>query len=155
VVALCDAVIEGSNDVVYEESIVLTQPFDDVLESVRVAFAAEGFGTLTEIDMQDTLRRKVNRSMGRYVIVGTCNPHLASRALDAVPQIGVLLPCNVVVREIDGGGVVVEAMDPGLMANVSGVDEIAPIASEARQLVGNALERVRRAMEPEANGDAS
>lgn len=127
---------------IYEQAVVLSKPFDEVLDAVKAAFAAEGFGTLTEIDMQATLKAKVDKVMGRYVIVGACNPQLASRALDVVPQIGVLLPCNVVVRESDGD-VIVEAMDPGLMANISGSDGMAPIAAEARQLVSNALDRLQ------------
>lgn len=126
---------------VYEESLVLTRPFAEVLDNVKSAFAAEGFGTLTEIDMQATLHNKIGRDMAPYVIVGVCNPQLASRALDVVPEIGVLLPCNVVVREV-GDTVVVEAMDPGLMANVTGSDEMAPIADDARRLVANALDRL-------------
>lgn len=126
---------------VYEEAVVLSQPFADVLEAVTAAFAAEGFGTLTETDMQATLKAKLNKEMDRYVILGTCNPQLASRALDAVPQIGVLLPCNVVVRELNGD-VVVEAMDPGLMANISGNNDLAPLAADARELVSNALARL-------------
>lgn len=126
---------------IFEEALVLSQPFDEVLDAVKAAFAEEGFGTLTEIDMQATLKAKLNKEMGRYVIVGACNPELASRALDVVPNIGVLLPCNVVVREADGD-VVVEAMDPGLMANVSGSDDMAPIAADARELVSNALNRL-------------
>jgi uncharacterized protein (DUF302 family) len=126
---------------IYEEAMVISKPFAEVLHAVKKAFAAEGFGTLTEIDMQATLKAKVDRDMGRYVIIGACNPQLASRALDVVPQIGVLLPCNVVVRE-SNGDVVVEAMDPGLMANISGSDEMAPIAADARQLVSNAFGRL-------------
>jgi uncharacterized protein (DUF302 family) len=126
---------------VYEETIVLSKPFDEVLDAVKAAFAAEGFGTLTEIDLQATLKSKVDKTMGRYTIVGACNAELASRAIDVLPQIGVLLPCNVVVRET-GGDVVVEAMDPGLMANVSGSDALAPIAADARVLVSKALCRL-------------
>ncbi len=126
---------------IFEEALVLTGPFDEVLSQVKDAFAAEGFGTLTEIDLQATLRDKVGKEMDRYVIVGACNPHLASRALDAEPQIGVLLPCNVAVRE-SSDGVVVEAMDPGLMASITGNADMAPIAAEARQLVNQALARL-------------
>jgi uncharacterized protein (DUF302 family) len=126
---------------IYEEAIVVSKPFDEVLDAVKASFAAEGFGTLTEIDMQATLKAKVDRDMGRYVIVGACNPQLASRALDVVPEIGVLLPCNVVVREWNGS-VMVEAMDPGLMANISGSDAMPPIAADARRLVSNALDRL-------------
>lgn len=126
---------------IYEETVVLNEPFDEALANVKKAFAAEGFGTLTEIDMQATLKKKVDKDMDKYVIVGACNPQLASRALDIVPQIGVLLPCNVVVRELDGS-VVVEAMDPGLMAAVTGSDDMQPIADEARELINNALARL-------------
>jgi len=126
---------------VFEEAVVLSGPFDDVVGRVKQAFAEEGFGTLTEIDLQATLRAKTGKEIDRYVIVGACNPGLAGRALDAEPQIGVLLPCNVTVREREGE-IVVEAMDPGVMATLSGSDAIRPIADEARRLVSNALERL-------------
>ncbi len=126
---------------IFEEAIVVSRPFDEVLEEVKEAFAAEGFGTITEIDMQATLKSKLGKEMGRYVIVGTCNPTLAGRALDVVPEIGVLLPCNVVVREI-GDSVSVEAMDPGLMAGISGADGITAIADDARVAVNGALARI-------------
>jgi uncharacterized protein (DUF302 family) len=127
---------------IHEDVVILTTPFDESLETVKAAFAEEGFGTLTEIDLQATLRKKIDKHMGRYTIIGACNPNLAGRAVDIVPQIGVLLPCNVVVRET-ADGVTVEAMDPGLMASVTGSDDMAPIAEEARRLVGNALQRLR------------
>lgn len=123
---------------VYEETVVLSVPFDEALTAVKRAFAEHGFGTLTEIDLQVTLREKIGKEMDRYVIVGACNPQLASRALDAEPQIGVLLPCNVVVRQHDAD-VVVEAMDPGLMATVVGTEEVRPVADEARRLVAAAM----------------
>ena len=126
---------------VFEEVVVLSGPFDEALAKVKAAFAAEGFGTLTEVDLQATLKAKIDKSIGRHVIVGACNPHLAGRALDADPQIGVLLPCNVVIRETDLG-VLVEAMDPGLMATLTEQDDIKPIAEEARRLVNNALARL-------------
>lgn len=127
---------------IYEETVVMSMGFDEALAKVKEAFAQQGFGTLTEIDVQQVLRTKIGKEMGRYVIVGACNPNLASRALDEVPQIGVLLPCNVVVREAEGG-VVVEAMDPGLMATVTGRDAVRPIADEARELVSNALDSLQ------------
>ena len=126
---------------IFEETVVLEVPFDEALAKTKEAFAAEGFGTLTEIDMQATLAQKIDKEMDPYVIVGACNPGLASRAIDAEPQIGVLLPCNVVVRQT-GGNVVVEAMDPGLMATIVGTEAIRPIADEARRLVSNAMERL-------------
>ena len=126
---------------VFEEAIVLSLPFDDALVRVKEAFATEGFGVLTEIDVQATLREKLGKEMERYVIVGACNPALASQALDAVPQIGVLLPCNVVVREAEGG-VMVEAMDPGVMSTLTGSAAIEPIAADARARIGRALEQL-------------
>ena len=126
---------------IYEETVVLDQPFDQALTRVKEALAAEGFGTLTEIDMQATLKQKIDKDIDRYVIVGACNPQLASRALEAEPQIGVLLPCNVVVRQ-DDGDVIVEALDPHMMATISGKDDIEPIATEARELINNALTRL-------------
>ena len=126
---------------VYEEAVVLTVSFDEAVTSTKEALAEQGFGTLTEIDLQTTLSEKVGKEMGRYVILGACNPQLASRALDVEPQIGVLLPCNVVVRETDRG-VIVEALDPGLMAQLVGGEGIAPVADEARRRVGDALQRL-------------
>lgn len=126
---------------IFEETVVLSVPFDEALSRTKEQLAAQGFGTLTEIDMQATLAEKTGKQMNRYVIVGACNPDLAGKALDAEPQIGVLLPCNVVVREAEGN-VVVEAMDPGLMATIVGTEAIRPIADEARRLVGIALERL-------------
>jgi uncharacterized protein (DUF302 family) len=127
---------------IHEDVVILTTPFDESLEKVKAAFAAEGFGTLTEIDLQATLRKKIDKDMARYTIVGACNPNLAGRAVDIVPQIGVLLPCNVVVRET-ADGIAIEAMDPGLMASVTGSADMEPIAEEARRLIGNALQRLR------------
>jgi uncharacterized protein (DUF302 family) len=126
---------------IFEETVVLPGPFDEVLAKVKEAFQAEGFGTLTEIDLQATLKEKVGAELDRYVIVGACNPTLANRAVAAEPQIGVLLPCNVVVREGEGG-VIVDAMDPGVMATLTGSDDVKPIADEARRLIGNALARL-------------
>ncbi len=126
---------------VYEETVVLELPFEEVLDAVKAAFAESGFGTLTEIDLQQTLHTKVGKEMDRYVIIGACNPRLASAALDAEPLIGVLLPCNVVVRQVDDR-VFVDAMDPGLMASMTGRPELEPVAAEARGLVNDALRKV-------------
>ena len=118
---------------IFEEAMVMSGAFDEVLQQVKDAFAAEGFGTLTEIDMQATLAAKVGKEMGRYVIVGACNPHLASRALDVEPQIGVLLPCNVVVYEGDEAGTAVVAiMDPVMQLGVAGRADMRPMAEEVK-----------------------
>ena len=126
---------------IFEESLELTVPFDEALAQVKASLAEEGFGTLTEIDVQATLKEKTGKVMDRYVIVGACNPSLAGRALDLEPQLGVLLPCNVVVREVKDG-VLVEAMDPGVMATLTGREDVRRLADEARTLVGNALGRL-------------
>jgi uncharacterized protein (DUF302 family) len=123
---------------VFEETVVLSIPFAEALVATKGALAAHGFGVLTEIDMQQTLKAKVDKDMDAYVILGACNPKLASAALDVEPHVGVLLPCNVVVREVDGT-VHVDALDPGLMVSMTSRDELAPIAAEARRLMGEAL----------------
>lgn len=123
---------------VFEETVVLTGPFDDVVASTKSALAGHGFGVLTEIDMQRTLKEKVGTEIDRYLIIGACNPTLAGAALAVEPQVGVLLPCNVVVHEVDGA-VHVDALDPGLMVSMTSRDELAPIAAEARRLIGEAL----------------
>lgn len=126
---------------IYEETVVLSQPFDEAVAAVKAALAAEGFGTLTEIDLQETLAEKIGATIDQYVIIGACNPHLASRAVAIEPQIGVLLPCNVVVRR-SGDDVVVEALDPGLMATITGSEALRPVADEARERIAAALARL-------------
>jgi uncharacterized protein (DUF302 family) len=126
---------------VLEETVVTSVPFDEAVDRTKEALAAEGFGVLTEIDVQSTLRTKIGKEIDRYVIIGACNPTLAGRAIDAEPSLGVLLPCNVVVREA-AGEVVIEAMDPGVMANLVGTEAIGPVADEARRRIGSALERL-------------
>jgi uncharacterized protein (DUF302 family) len=123
---------------IYEEVVLLKQPFEEVVTDVRAALAEQGFGVLTEIDLQATLKAKVGTEIERHLILGACNPQLASRAVQVMPEIGALLPCNVVVRETESG-VVVEALDPGLMATISDSEAMVPIAEEARTLIGNAL----------------
>lgn len=123
---------------VFEETVVLNGPFDEVVAATKAALAERGFGVLTEIDVQQTLKAKIGKEMERYLILGACNPNLASQALDVEPQVGALLPCNVVVHEVEGT-VHVDALDPGLMVSMTGRDELAPIAAEARRLISDAL----------------
>jgi uncharacterized protein (DUF302 family) len=112
--------------------------FEDAIRRVREAFAGEGFGVLTEIDVQDTLKKKIGADFHRYVILGTCNPGIAHRALSAVPEVGLLLPCNVCVYQ-DGNEVVVFALNPEKALQAVGAEELRPMAEEAGQ-------RIRRAM---------
>ncbi|NUZ07906.1 DUF302 domain-containing protein [Piscinibacter koreensis] len=116
--------------------------FADALARVTLALQAEGFGVLTEIDVQATLKKKLGADMPPYRILGACNPALAHRALTAEPSIGVLLPCNVVVREDPSGSVRVEFMDPSAVLDLVDRPEIAQLAGEVRQR----LERVMAAL---------
>ena len=132
---------------IFEESLVLSGSFDDVVPLVKEAFAAEGFGTLSEIDVQATLLGAIDELIEPYVILGMCNPELASRALATVPEIGVLLPCNVVVRETEYG-VAVDAMDPALMPEIAGVPELAPLADDARERINRAFTQLAEHARP-------
>ena len=108
----------------------LNTEFDDAIAKTRAALQEQGFGVLTEIDMQATLKAKIGADMERYVILGACNPQLAHRAVGVDRQIGLLLPCNVVVRA-DGDDVVVEAMNPAIMVEVTKEPELEAVAAEA------------------------
>ncbi|MGW4481093.1 DUF302 domain-containing protein [Rhodococcus triatomae] len=112
--------------------------FDDVVARTRVALQEQGFGVLTEIDLQATLKEKIGAELNRYLILGACNPGLAHRAVGADPKIGLLLPCNVVVRS-DGASVVVEAMNPQLMVEVTDNPALASVAEEAAGLLRAAV----------------
>jgi len=114
------------------------RPFDQVVADVRAALATQGFGVLTEIDVQATLKAKIDVDMPAYLILGACNPPLAHRALTADPHVGTLLPCNVVVR-VDGDAVVVDAVDPGEMLRATGKPDLAPVADEATAKLTTAL----------------
>jgi uncharacterized protein (DUF302 family) len=114
-------------------STTLRTTFDDAVARTRQALADQDFGILTEIDVKATMKTKLDADMDDYLILGACNPPLAYRALAADPQIGLLLPCNVVVRTdpTDRGSIDVEAMNPQLMIDVSNKPELRKIADEA------------------------
>ncbi|MFC4127837.1 DUF302 domain-containing protein [Nocardia rhizosphaerae] len=114
-------------------STTLTTSFDDAVARTRTALQEQGFGVLTEIDMQATMKAKLGADMERYLILGACNPPLAHRAVEVDRQIGLLLPCNVVVREDPAapGAVRVEAMNPQLLVQVTDEAALAPIADDA------------------------
>lgn len=115
-------------------STVLHTSFADAVEKTRTALQDQGFGVLTEIDMRATLKAKLGEDMEDYLILGACNPQLAHRAVGVDRQIGLLLPCNVIVRSDPTAGegtVIVEAMNPQLMVQVTGENALNPVADEA------------------------
>ena len=123
----------------YGRTILVDDPVAEAVPRVKEALKAQGFGTLTEIDVQATLREKVGADVDPYVILGACNPHLAHRALQAEPDVGLLLPCNVIVRT-HGDRTMVSALDPEVIADMADHPDLRPIAEEATRLLDAALE---------------
>jgi len=122
-------------------STTLHTSFEDAVERIRNALADKGFGVLTEVDMKATLKAKLDVNMEDYLILGACNPQFAHEAVDVYRQIGVLMPCNVVVREDPDSpdSVIVDAMDPRLMVEVTREPGLDRIADEVRGLLQEAL----------------
>lgn len=116
--------------------------FDDAIVHVTQALQGEGFGILADIDVAGAMKKKLDQDMPPYRILGACNPPLAHRALESEPSIGLLLPCNVVVRQDEAGTVHVEFMDPNAVLELVNKPEITALASEVRQR----LERVMQAL---------
>jgi len=119
----------------------LTTRFEDVVTRTREALAEQGFGVLTEIDVRATLRAKLGVDMEDYLILGACNPALAHRAIGIDREIGLLLPCNVVVRADpdDPGNVIVEGMNPAMLVQVTGEPALVAIADEVTEKLGAAI----------------
>jgi uncharacterized protein (DUF302 family) len=114
--------------------------FDEALARVPEALKAEGFGVLTEIDVQATLKKKLDVDFRRYRILGACNPPFAHRALQHSLDIGMLMPCNVIVYETDEGKTVVSAVDPMQTMAAQGDPEVRPLAAEVQQKLRRAIE---------------
>ncbi|MEU5894215.1 DUF302 domain-containing protein [Streptomyces sp. NPDC047461] len=122
----------------YDRTVHLDTDFAITVDRVREALAEQGFGILTEIDVTATLKAKLDHDMEDYVILGACNPPLAHRALEVDRSVGLLLPCNVVVRS-DGAGTVVQALAPNTMVALTELDALRPVAEEATQRLDAAL----------------
>jgi uncharacterized protein (DUF302 family) len=122
----------------YGTQVTLEAPFGEAVERVRAALAGQGFGVLTEIDVTATLKAKLGEQMEDYVILGACNPPFAHQALGVDRSIGMLLPCNVVVRAA-AEGTIVEALDPQVMVTITGRPEVKPVADEVSRRLAAAL----------------
>lgn len=125
----------------YGTTITTQLSFDEAVQRTRNALADQGFGVLTEIDVQATLKKKLDLDMQPYLILGACNPQLAAQALEVEPDIGLLLPCNVVVRR-DGDNTLVQALDPQVMVTLPGRRELQGVADEAAKRLSAALNAI-------------
>jgi uncharacterized protein (DUF302 family) len=125
----------------YGTSITLDIPFADAADRVRAALKDQGFGVLTEIDVTATMAAKLGEQIEDYIILGACNPPFAFQALGIDRSIGLLLPCNVVVRAT-AAGTVVEALDPQVMVTLTGRPELKPVADEVAHRLADALASV-------------
>ncbi|MGV1035451.1 MAG: DUF302 domain-containing protein [Candidatus Nanopelagicales bacterium] len=125
----------------YGLSTTVNRPFDSVVAEVRSALAEQGFGVITEIDMQATLRNKLGEEIGSHVILGACSPSHAFRALQAEPGIGLLLPCNVVIRA-DEAGTVVEVINPEMLVDLTANAEMTEVADEVTASLKAVLDTV-------------
>jgi len=114
--------------------------YDQAVERTTELLAEEGFGVLTEIDVKATFKKKLDLDFKRYVILGACNPELAHQALSGEPLLGVLLPCNVVVMERDGGGVIVSGFKPTAGFSLVDNPEVAPIAEQVEERMRKVLD---------------
>ena len=133
----------------YGVALTLPWSYERTAEAVRGALQAQGFGVLTEIDVQATFHKKLDIEFPQYLILGACNPQLAYRALQAEPDLGLLLPCNVVVQEV-AGGARVALVDPQALLGVAANPALAEIAGEVRRRLGRVAEQVQQEVDNES-----
>ena len=124
----------------YAISTTIAMPYADAVEATRKALADQGFGVLTEIDLSRTLKEKIDADIEPQVILGACRPPLAHAAVQAEPSIGLLLPCNVVVRSTGDNVTIVEALDPQVMVTMTGNPALGAVADDAAQRLRAALD---------------
>ena len=132
----------------YGHTIEIAGPFDQAVERVQAALKAEGFGVLSDIDIQKAMKEKLGKEMPAYRILGACNPPLAHQALQADPEIGLLLPCNVTVRQAENDRIIVGFLEPQTMVQLTDDPAIAAVADDA----GQRLQRVRTGLASGAQG---
>jgi len=120
-------------------TVTVNRAFDDTLQATRESLLAEGFGVLTEIDMKATMKAKLDVDIPAQVILGACRPPLALAALEVEPSVGLLLPCNVVVRYLNDDATVVEALDPKVMVSLTHNEALSLVADEAGRRLTAAL----------------
>lgn len=125
----------------YGMVVTTNQPMEDAEAALRASLASEGFGILTEIDVAATLKEKLGVERGPYKILGACNPSLANRGLEVEEDLGLLLPCNVVIY-VKGDETVIAALEPRLMAEITNNPELEDVATEARGKLEKALARL-------------
>ena len=123
----------------YTHDRTIDAPFDDVDARVRKALAERGFGVLTAIDVKATLKTKIGADMDEYRILGACSPSMAHKAIQVEPRVGAMLPCNVILRAVDGG-VEVSAIDPVVSMQATENDALGKIAAEVRTMLIEAVE---------------
>jgi uncharacterized protein (DUF302 family) len=126
----------------YYLSVTVDGAFDAVVDTVIARLKDEGFGVLTDIDVQATLKNKIGADMRRYRILGACNPAFAHEALKIENKLGVLLPCNVIVRETEDGRIEVASVDPVVAMERTGNAALADTAEEVRRRLSNAISRL-------------
>ncbi len=126
----------------YHYSKVTDQSFDEAIETVTELLKDQGFGVLTEIDVKETLKKKLDVDFKKYRILGACNPGFAHKALQAEDKIGVMLPCNVIVEEHEDGRVEVSAVDPVASMQAVSNDSLKPIAEEVRNNLKKVIDQL-------------
>ena len=124
----------------YGMSVSVNAPMDEVLDRARTALADQGFGILTEIDVATTMKAKLDVDVPPQIILGACNAPLARQGLQVEPDLGLLLPCNVVVRQDDAGRTLVSALNPEIMVSVPGNPKLEAVADEAKTRLQAALD---------------